>query len=225
MDIQFIGHSSFRIKGKDGVVITDPFTASSVGMSYPSAKADVVTISHQHPDHNNVLAVKPTASRDKVFVIDHPGEYEVSGISVYGYPSWHDGEKGQERGRNTMFSIFMDEVHILHLGDLGHTLDESAIENMPEVDILLCPVGGHFTINPKQASEVISLLEPSVVIPMHYKTSDHSDTFAELATLEDFCKEYGKTVEPVDKFSYTKKASLDETETQLVVLHSKKSAE
>lgn len=224
MDIQFIGHSCFRLKGKEGIVVTDPYS-SSVGFPFPSLKADIVTVSHSHPDHNNILAVKPTAQRSKVFVIQNPGEYEVSGISVYGYPSWHDGLQGAERGFNTMYSIFLDGVHILHLGDLGHALDEKSIQDIPEVDILLCPVGGHFTIDPKQASEVISALEPSVIIPMHYKTADHNaETFGELATLEEFCKEYGKTGETTDKFSYTKK-TLEETETQLVILQPRTSAD
>jgi L-ascorbate metabolism protein UlaG (beta-lactamase superfamily) len=218
MDIQYIGHSSFRLKGKEGVVITDPFHPST-GMPFPSVKADIVTVSHQHPDHNNVVAVKPTAQRTSVFRIENPGEYEVSNISVYGYPTWHDDQKGGERGANTIYSIFLDDVHILHLGDLGHTLDEKTMQDIPEVDILICPVGGHFTIDPKKASEVISALEPSVIIPMHYRTTDHNETFAELATLEDFMKEYGKTAEAVDKFSYTKKTALqEEAETQLVVL-------
>ncbi len=224
MDIQYIGHSSFRLKGKEGIVITDPFSPS-VGFPFPSVKADVVTVSHQHGDHNHILPVKPTAQRDSVFVIENAGEYEVSNISVYGYPTWHDDSEGGERGRNIVFSIFLDGVHILHLGDLGHTLGEQTIQNIPEVDILLCPVGGVYSLNPKQASEVISSLEPSVIIPMHYKTPAHSETFAELATLEDFFKEYGKSATPTDKFSYTKKSSLEDTETELVVLQSKVDAE
>lgn len=224
MDIQYIGHSSFRLKGKEGIVVTDPFN-SSVGFPFPSLKADLVTVSHAHADHNNTSAVKPTAQRNAVFLIENPGEYEVSNISVYGYHTWHDSHKGDDRGANTAFSIFLDGVHVLHLGDLGHALDEKTIQQIPEVDILLCPVGGHFTIDPKTASEVISTLEPSVIIPMHYKTSAHSADYADLATLEEFCKEYGKTAEAVDKFAYTKKTALDESETQLVILQPRTSVD
>lgn len=224
MDIQFLGHSSFRLKGKEGIVVTDPY-GSSVGFPFPSVKADIVTVSHQHADHNNLLAVKPTPQRNEVFVIQNAGEYEVSGISVYGYPTWHDEVKGAERGRNIAFSIFLDGVHILHLGDLGHELDETTLQSIPEVDILLCPVGGHFGISPKQASIVIGALEPSVVIPMHYRTSEHADDFAAVATLEEFLKEYGKTAAPTDKFSFTKKALVEETETQLVILQPKNISE
>lgn len=221
MDIQYVGHSCFRLRGKEGIVLTDPF-ANSIGFPMPSLRADVVTVSHHHFDHDNVLPIKPTSARQQPFVIDQAGEYEISGISVYGYPSFHDSQKGSERGRNLMFSIFLEDVHILHLGDLGHTLDQKDIERIPDIDILLCPVGGEFTINTKEASEVISALEPNVIIPMHYRTPQHSDEkFAALATVEDFCKEYGKTSTPVDKFSYSLGKGDEEAETQLVILNAK----
>lgn len=221
MDIQYVGHSSFRIRGKEGIVITDPFN-SSVGFNFPALRADVVTISHDHGDHNNILGVKPTANRKEPYIIAHPGEYEVGGISVYGYHSWHDGSQGSERGENVMYSIFMEDVHVLHLGDLGHRLDEKIIESIPDVDVLLCPVGGVYTIDPKVASEVISFLEPAYVIPMHYRTGEHNaEMFGDLATLEDFMKEYGKTAQAEDKFSISRSKIEEEAETKLVVLNPK----
>ncbi len=221
MDIQYVGHSSFRLRGKEGIVITDPFE-SSVGFSLPTLRADVVTVSHDHFDHNNAGAIKATANREKPFVIQEAGEYEVGGITVFGYPSWHDDQKGEERGHNIMYSIFLDDVHVLHLGDLGHKLDQKTIEAIPEVDVLLCPVGGVFTINAKVASEVISALEPAIVIPMHYRTEQHdAGTFSELATVEDFMKEYGKTAKTQDKLKLTGGKASEETETELVILEAK----
>jgi L-ascorbate metabolism protein UlaG (beta-lactamase superfamily) len=225
MEIQYVGHSCFRLRGKEGIVITDPFHPS-VGFPMPSLKADVVTVSHSHADHNNIPAVKPTQQRARPFIIEQAGEYEVSGISVYGYPTWHDNEQGAERGSNIAFSIFLDDVHILHLGDLGHLLDSKTLEAIPEVDILLCPVGGVYTIDSKQAAETISSIEPSVVIPMHYRTPEHAaEGFGTMATLEDFMKEYGKTATPQDKFVYSVGKSVEEVETQLVVLQSKVQSE
>lgn len=221
MDIQYVGHSCFRLRGKEGIVITDPFK-SSVGFSMPSLRADVVTVSHQHDDHNNISAVSATAGRDNPFVIQEAGEYEVGGITVFGYSSWHDDQKGSERGRNIMCSIFIDDIHVLHLGDLGHRLDQKTIEAIPAVDVLLCPVGGIYTIDAKVASEVISGLEPAMVIPMHYRTEQHSaDMFSELATVEDFMKEYGKTVQPQDKLKIMGGKANEEAETELVVLEPK----
>lgn len=221
MDIQYVGHSSFRLRGKEGLVITDPFD-SSVGFAMPALRADVVTVSHDHYDHANFTAVKATANREKPFIVREAGEYEVSGITVFGHHSWHDDQKGAERGANIMYSIFLDDIHILHLGDLGHKLDQKTIEQIPDVDVLLCPVGGVFTIDAKVASEVISALEPAVVIPMHYKTDQHDqEKFGELATVEDFMKEYGKTAQPQDKLTLSGGKMSEETETQLVVLNPK----
>jgi L-ascorbate metabolism protein UlaG (beta-lactamase superfamily) len=225
MDIQYVGHSCFRIRGKEGVVVTDPYDSKKVGLPTPGVKADIVTISHDHDDHNLASAIKPTANRDEVFVISHPGEYEVQGITVVGYPSFHDGQQGEERGKNTMYSIFVDDVHVLHLGDLGHTLDEKTIEDIPDIDVLLCPVGGKFTINPAQAAEVISSLEPAYVVPMHFKTDQHNpETFAEMATLADFLTQYGKQASEQEKLQLSgPKSGEEEVETQLVVLTAKAS--
>jgi L-ascorbate metabolism protein UlaG (beta-lactamase superfamily) len=220
MEVQYLGHSSFRLKGKEGVVITDPYN-NSVGFSFPASKADVVTVSHPHSDHNNLLAVKPM--KDRVFGIEQAGEYDVGGVTVYGYSLWHDDSEGEERGRNIAYSIFVDDVHVLHLGDLGHKLTEKQLGDFTEVDILLCPVGGEFTIDPQKAIDVIAAIEPRVVIPMHYRTPEHDQTtFGALATLEEFLAKAGKTVVPQEKLVYNAaKASDDEIDTLFVVLEPK----
>lgn len=215
MEITYFGHSAFKLRGKNGTVVTDPYS-SKIGLSFPSVSADVITVSHDHADHNAIGQVKGTARRAQPFLISYPGEYEVGGISVFGLPTYHDDQKGAERGENTVFTIVMDEVKICHLGDLGHALTNEQLEELGEVDVLICPVGGHFTIDPKMAVKVIQQIEPYYVIPMHYKTSAHSAEFADLKPLEAFLKEYGASPSPVAKLS-VEKSKMPE-ETALVVL-------
>ncbi|MBP7768755.1 MBL fold metallo-hydrolase [Candidatus Woesebacteria bacterium] len=216
MTITYHGHSCFKLRGRRGTVVTDPYDAA-VGLTLPSLTADMVTVSHDHYDHNASSKVKGTARRERPFVIDKPGEYEVGGISIFGVPSFHDANKGVERGPNSIFTILLDDLRICHLGDLGHEVDAQLQEDIGSVDILLIPVGGVYTINPEKAVKVIRSLEPSIVIPMHYKTPGHDEkVFAEVATLEQFLKEYGVEVAAVPKLDI-EKADLPE-ETTVVVL-------
>jgi L-ascorbate metabolism protein UlaG (beta-lactamase superfamily) len=215
MEITYYNHSCFKLKGKNGTVLTDPYE-SSTGPSLPSLSVDIVTTSHGHPDHNALGKASGTARRPKPFIISEPGEYELGGISVFGIPSFHDDKEGAERGSNNIYSIFIDEVRVCHLGDLGHELSSAQIEEIGVVDVLLCPVGGFYTIDPKIAVKVIQQLEPYYVIPMHYKTSQHADTFKDVKTLEDFLKEYGSSPAPQAKLSVEKNKLPEETE--LVVL-------
>lgn len=201
MIITYNGHSSFKLRGKIGTVITDPYDADT-GFTLPNISGDVVTISHDHQDHNQASAVSGTARCDKPFIIDMPGEYEVGGISIFGVRAYHDQEKGEKRGENNIFTAFLDGLRICHLGDLGHELDKKTIDQIGLVDILLCPVGGVYTINPKEAIKVIKALEPSIVIPMHYKTLLHNEeTFGEMATVDEFLNEYGVEVEAEEKLN------------------------
>lgn len=200
MLLTYHGHSCFKLKGRLGTVVTDPFH-SSVGFPLPSLSADIVTVSHDHSDHNNIAAVSGTSRREKPFVIQSLGEYEVGGVSVFGTQSFHDEQHGQERGENRIFTIVIDGVRVCHLGDLGHEIDENLMNEIGSVDVLLIPVGGVYTINAKQAVAVARAVEPSYVVPMHFKTPAHdAQTFADLQTLEDFVKEFGaEKVETVDK--------------------------
>ncbi len=215
MEITYLGHSAFKLKGKNGTVITDPF-GDSVGLAFPNVSADIITVSHQHGDHNAADKIKGTARRAEPFVVSYPGEYEVGGISVFGVQTFHDAEKGAQRGVNTVFTVLMDELKICHLGDLGHELSSSQLDEIGVVDVLLCPVGGHFTIDPKQAVTVIQQIEPSYIIPMHYKTEKHGEGFEEVQPLENFLKEYGVQPTPQPKL-VVEKLRLPE-ETELVVL-------
>jgi L-ascorbate metabolism protein UlaG (beta-lactamase superfamily) len=166
MKIKWLGHSAFAIASKSGdIIITDPYTTSVVGYPKITVEADIVTVSHQHGDHNDTKSLP-----GKPQVIDKEGEYDVSGIKIKGIPCFHDESGGKERGRDIIFVYEIDGICIAHLGDLGHVLSKDQLDKMGRIDILLIPVGGYYTIDPKQATEVVNQILPKVVIPMHYKT-------------------------------------------------------
>lgn len=202
MDIFPLGHSSFRIKGKNAVVVTDPFDPAFTGIKFPKIEeADIVMISHDHPDHNAVSQVP-----GKPFVIKGPGEYEVKGVTVVGIASYHDEKKGEERGKNTIYKFTVDGINLCHLGDLGQKLTEKQVEEIGDVDVLFVPIGGFYTISPEIASEVIAQIEPFVVIPMHYKRDDLKEEIAEkLEGLDKFLKQMGaEGLEKQNKYTISK---------------------
>jgi L-ascorbate metabolism protein UlaG (beta-lactamase superfamily) len=164
MEIRWLGHSCFRIRGSQATVITDPYSPD-VGYSLGKPKARIVTVSHQHPGHSYIQGVGGGPRP-----ITGPGEYEISGILIIGIATFHDAENGSQRGKNTVYLIEIDEVSLCHLGDLGHMLTAEQMEELGNVDILLTPVGGVSTIDAPVAAELARQLEPKVVIPMHYKT-------------------------------------------------------
>lgn len=185
MEIRYIGHSSFILKNKQAAVVTDPFDSENVGLKFPkSIEADIVTVSHDHFDHNAVSRVTGNP-----FVISKPGEYEVKTIGVTGFPSYHDSAAGAERGKNTIFRYEMDNLNICHLGDLGHVLTDAEVERLDGIDVLMIPVGGFYTISPEEASKIIAEIEPSLVLPMHYGRDDlNQKQFGSLKSLADFLK-------------------------------------
>ena len=164
MEISWLGHSCFRLKGKQATVITDPYSPD-LGYSLGQPAANIVTVSHQHPGHSYTEGVdgNPRA-------VKGPGEYEISGVLIIGIATFHDEDRGKTRGKNTIYLIEMDEISICHLGDLGHVLTNEQVEELGNVDVLLVPVGGGSTINAAPATEIVRQLEPKVVLPMHYKT-------------------------------------------------------
>lgn len=191
MEITYLGRSCFRIKGKSVVVVCDPF-GEKVGKFPKDVTADIVTVSHDHFDHN---------ATDKVggswFLVRNPGEYEVKGVSIVGVHSWHDDKDGSDRGPNTIYVIEIDGLRVCHVGDLGHKLTQVAVDEIGTIDVVMVPVGGVYTIDAKVACEVVKQLDPWVVIPMHYGGED-------LAPVEDFWKEMGVgSVESVSKFAMT----------------------
>jgi L-ascorbate metabolism protein UlaG (beta-lactamase superfamily) len=195
--------------------VTDPYDSKMVGLKYPKLQADVVTISHQHEDHNFLDQVK-----DYKRVVSGPGEYEISGISIIGVTTYHDDKKGQLRGKNTVYVIEMDDVRIAHMGDLGHKLGDKALALMGSVDVLMVPVGGEYTINDAVAAEVVRSIEPTVTIPMHYQQSGlNPEVFKKLDKVDKFLSEVGLSVEKTNKLSFNKS---DIGEDQRVIVLEKK---
>jgi len=196
MDISWLGHSCFRIKGSHAIVITDPYSPS-LGYSLGKPTARIVTVSHQHEGHSYVQGIGGEPK-----LITRPGEYEISGVLIIGIMTFHDAARGGKSGKNTVYLMEIDDIVVCHLGDLGHVLTIGQVEEMGNVDVLLLPVGGVSTINAPMAAEVVRQLEPKVVVPMHYKTSALR---WELEPVERFLKEIGvKQVEPQPKLSLTK---------------------
>ncbi len=219
MDITWLGHSAFRLKGKQGVMVIDPFDPKKVGIAWSKQKADIVTVSHQHEDHNYLDGVGETDTRKEfgVFVIKGPGEYEAGGMFVQGWATFHDQTSGSERGKNTVYLIEVDRIRVLHLGDLGHQLSEKLIEEIGQVDVLLVPVGGVYTIGHEQAAKVVRAISPSYAIPMHYQINETTPALAnKLEGLQEFLQEFGVSPEPMEKLTVTE-GSLPE-DTQIVVL-------
>lgn len=215
MIITWFGQSCFKIQGQNSTLVTDPFD-KSYGLKVPRLAADIVTTSHDHNDHNNIKTVKGIAEA-KPFIINGPGEYEAKNIFVRGIPSFHDNKEGVERGTNTIYLIKIDSISLAHLGDLGHVLSNGQIEKLEGIDILMIPVGGTYTINAKQATEIISQLEPRVVIPMHYNIKGLRLP-KKIDGISVFCKEFGACpTEEISKFKVAKK-DLPSEEMKVVIL-------
>lgn len=182
MRIKFHGHACFSIATKDNVkIITDPYD-DTVGYPMPEeSEADIVTTSHDHFDHNYIEHIKGEFS-----LINRVGDYNHKGVAVKGIRTHHDKAEGKQRGKNIVYTFEVEGLRLCHLGDLGHIPTQEQLTEIGKVDVLLIPVGGVYTIDAKEAVEVIGLLNPSVVIPMHYKTPLLKFN---LGTLEEFASE------------------------------------
>lgn len=212
MEIVWLGHSCFRIRGREATVVTDPCPPST-GYAIGKPTADIVTLSHRHEEHAFVKAVA-----GHPVVLDGPGEYEIHGAFITGIGTYHDSDRGSERGPSIVFVVEMEDIKVCHLGDLGHTPTAEQAEEMTGVDVLLVPVGGNSTIDGAKAAEIVSLLEARLVIPMHYQTAASK---AKLDPPDRFLKEMGVTaVEPQPKLSITR--STIPHETQVMVLDHKR---
>lgn len=212
MIITWQGHSCFKIQdkqGPDGVtLVTDPFN-KEIGLKVPNFEADIVTVSHNHEDHNNVKSLRGNA-----FVIDCPGEYDFKGVLVEGIDAYHDEKNGSDKGSNIIFRIEIDDISITHLGDLDHVLSSEQLERLNGTDILLIPVGGKYTLDAKKAVEVISQIEPRIVIPMHYKVDDLK---LDIDGVDKFIKELGIEATYEEKLRISKK-DLPQEDMELVIL-------
>lgn len=211
MEITYIGHSCFKLKGKDITVVIDPYDPK-IGLKEPKLKCDILLLSHDHFDHSYTKSVS-----EYHLLVDGPGEYETNGVLIHGLKTFHDDKLGEERGTNTIFLIEISEISVLHLGDLGHELSKETLEKIAQVDVLLIPVGGIYTIDAKTATRVISSLEPGIVIPMHYQT-DELELGDKLDGLDKFLNEMGvENPKKLDKYNVSRKMDIPE-ETEVIVL-------
>src|SRR3989344_1368788 len=213
MDVKYLGHSAFFIKSREAKLVTDPFEPQMVGLKFPKVEADIVTVSHQHKDHNQAQLVVGTP-----LIIDMPGEFEKKSIRILGFQTFHDKQKGAERGENIAYKIEGEGISLLHCGDLGLVWDDSFIDQIGEINVLLIPVGGFYTIDSNEAVELVKKIEPSIVIPMHYNHPKlNQQTFGKLSPVADFLKKLGvENAVPVVKL-VVKKEELQE-EMKVIVM-------
>jgi len=214
MKIAWYGQSCFKLlvkvnNGDKITLIIDPFD-KEIGLTPPRGNADIVIVSHDHHDHNNVKSISGNP-----FLIDGPGEYDVKKVFIKGVYSFHDNKKGQERGTNTIWVIEAEEMKICHLGDLGQdALSDKQLEKIGEIDVLMIPVGGVYTIDGSEAVKIINQIEPKVVIPMHYKIPGLN---VKLNSVDKFLEEIGGAKETMEELSIQKN-DLTEEEMKVVVM-------
>lgn len=219
MEIKYLGHASFLIKTKNAKLVTDPFSPEAVGLKFPKTEANVITISHQHKDHNETKNIVGINGVDPL-VIDMPGEFEKLGVRIFGFKSFHDKKNGAERGENILYKFEAENVSVLHCGDLGFVPDDSFIDTLGEVDILMVPVGGFYTIDADEAVQLVKKIEPSIIIPMHYNREKLSQKiYGQLTGVNEFTKKFGvENIAPIPKLVYKKEEI--EQEMKVVVLES-----
>jgi L-ascorbate metabolism protein UlaG (beta-lactamase superfamily) len=215
MKIQWLGHAAFLLQTRDGTrILMDPYEAGAfggaVGYGAIRLEADIVTVSHeQHEDHNCTSSVKGNP-----VVTKGPGTDTVKGVEIKRVHTFHDTSQGQERGENYVFCVRADGMLVCHMGDLGHVLEPSQVDDIGKPDVVLIPVGGTFTVGPKEAWEVVAQLKPRVVIPMHYKTPKCGFP---LATVEEFLEDKQKVRHMEDSTVEVQPDSLPDP-TEIVVL-------
>lgn len=211
MEITWYGHSCFRLTERSmASVVTDPYDNTSIGYDALKLKADIVTVSHDASGHNNTKAVKGTSH-----VITGPGEFEIGSVFITGVQTNGTGKKGSDELRNTLYVFDYDGITVAHLGDLKRVPSQTEVEALGAVNVALVPVGGGGGLNAAKAAEVISLLEPNIVIPMHYATKDVK---IKLDSLDKFLKEMGLgTTEPEESIKVTRTGLPQET--RVVVLN------
>lgn len=211
MIIQWLGQACFKIQSGEFVTVIDPF-AKEVGLTPPRFRADAVLVTHAHFDHANFDSLTGGP-----FVISGPGEYEVKGIYVEGIETFHDNMQGKERGMNTIYRIEMEGLRLAHLGDFGESaMRDETVEALGDIDILMIPVGGRFTIDAEEAAKVVKQIEPRYVIPMHYKIPGLKIT---LDSIDVFLKEMGVAkTEAQEKFVIKKKDIGEEEKTEVILL-------
>jgi len=216
MFINWYGQAFFKITTKnqqETTIAIDPFDPATTGLKAPKTQADILLISHNHKDHSYQEAITGSP-----FIIDSAGEYEIREIIIKGIPAFHDNNNGKERGEVVLYTILAEEIKIAFLSDLGQKeLTDEQLEALGRVDILLIPVGGVYTINAREAADIVNQIEPLIVIPMHYKIPNLK---FELDDVDKFLKEMGEEqIESVTKLKITPKdLPSPDDETKIIVL-------
>lgn len=213
MNITWYGHNCFKLQNKDITLITDPFD-KKIGLKPPIGGADIVTISQNHFGYNNSETIK-----NNPFIIDNAGEYEVKKTTIRGISSYYNDEKGQIKDSNIIYVIEIDDMKICHLGNFNQdTLSNKQIEEIGQIDILLIPVGGTFTIDWKKSSTIINQIEPRIIIPMHYKIKGITGDLTQMDTIDNFCKENSVSEkDALEKFNI-KKNDLPQDEAKIILM-------
>lgn len=217
MKIVWLGHAAFLITSESGKkIVTDPYESGSYNgaLAYKPIDevADVVTVSHQHADHYD-----PKGLKGHPEIVIGSGVQTKGGFTFKGIPTFHDPKGGSERGENTIFIFEVDDVTVCHFGDLGHTLTDEQISEIGKIDVALIPVGGLYTIDGHEATEIINRSSPKIVIPMHYKTEKCG---FDIAPVDEFLQ--GKeNVEQVEGSEISVTVEQLPTETHIKVLEHK----
>lgn len=197
MTISWYGQSCFRLEGKEVRMLIDPFS-KDIGLRPPRINDTIVLITHDHYDHNGVGETGP-----ETFVVRGPGEYEKAGAQIVGIQSFHDNSQGSERGYSTIYVIKIEGITLCHLGDLGqHELTNEQLEAIGDVDVLMIPVGGIYTIDGTEAARIVESIEPKIIIPMHYKITGLN---INIEGPQKFLKEIGLKAEEVESLKLNEK--------------------
>lgn len=209
MEITWYGQSCFRLSERGlANAVTDP-CPPDVGFAFPKPRAEIVTVSYEDDSCRYTSGV-----RGPFKLLDGPGEYEIGGVFITGIATFADGKKGATRGLNNVFAFDFGGLTVCHLGLLGHVPTQAQVESLGTINVLLVPVGGGGSLTPARASEVISLFEPSIVVPMYYKIPGLA---VKLGTLDGFLKEMGLEKAETQEVLKITQSSLSE-ETEVVVL-------
>lgn len=215
MNINWYGQSCFQVSSSQGKnnhvsIAIDPFDESA-GLRVPKLQADIVLITHDHSDHNNLKAVS-----GQPFIVKGPGEYDLKGVFIQGISGYHDNTQGTQRGSITIYTIETEGIRLCHLSDLGQKeLTSSQLDKIGDIDILMIPVGGIYTIDAAEAVKIMAQIEPRIIIPMHYKIPKLK---IKLDNIDKFLKNLGiKKPESLLKLSIKKK-DISTEEAKIVVL-------
>jgi L-ascorbate metabolism protein UlaG (beta-lactamase superfamily) len=222
VELTWLGHACFRIRGRDVTILTDPYEGADWGYPPLATNADVVTVSNPHPHHAGLSGVTGVSRQPRV--LRGPGEYELGGALIWGVRTTHRSN-GNEAGpagvlKNTVFIIQLEELTVCHLGDLATSpLSTEELTRIKDSDVLLVPVGGYCTINAAQAAEVVAQVEPKLIVPMHYAT-DETRGYVPLEEIEKFCREFGAN-EAVPRARLSVTASSLPSEPTVVIMEAR----